>query len=257
MKTRTVLGALACTALLASVGLAQDTPAPAFTMTTLEHTPSTMGAWRNAEAQVVEALKAANIPAAEVGWWAYVKDNKTMIVRPRSRDALFGGGGQGSMARLRAAAPEKAAEIQKAFEGTQLRVVSSEVFVQSADLSYASGMDAGTQGGAQVVDVVVAPGQGAAFNEAIQAINKVRADLKYPYNVQVYRVRIGEPRTMVVTFFDSAENFFGKNSLDRLAAGNSAAQAALGAAFGALINTVSSWDSKLTNYAAAMSYPPM
>ncbi len=257
MKTRTVLGALACTALLVSTGTAQDTPAPAFTLTTLEHTPSTMGAWRNAEAQMVEALKAANIPAAEVGWWAYVKDNKTMIVRPRSRDALFGAGGQGSMARLRAVAPEKVEALQKAFQGTQLRVVSSEVFTQSTNLTYASGMDLGTQGGAQVVDVMIAPGQAAAFNEAMQAVNKVRADLKYPYNVQVYRVRLGVPRAMVVTFFDSAENFFGKNSLDKLAAGNSEARAALDAAFTALIKTVSGWDSQITTYAAAMSYPPM
>lgn len=255
MRIRSVLCVLGSTALLPTVAPAQDTPPQAYQVITLEHTPSTMVAWRNAQAQLAEAMKAANIPASEAGWWAYTRDNKTIIVRPRSRDALFGGGNP--QARLRQADSAKGAQIAALFQGTQVRGISNEIIEHAPNLSYNPATEMANPGGVQVLEVRIAPGQGQAFNQAIQAINKVRTAVSYPYSVQLYRVRMGEPRTTIVTFFDTNEAFFGKSSLATLMEGKPALREEYQKAITAVLSAVSGWESWLGSYAPNLSYPPM
>jgi len=255
MSPRSLLGVLACAAVV-STAHAQDAPNPVFQVLTLEHTPATMSAWRSAMAKEVAALKAANIPASEVGWWAYTRDNKTILVRPRSRDALFPGGG-GGMGRLRQVDSAKAAEVGAAFQGSQVRLTSNEIIEHAPNLSYTPSVEPKSIGGVNVIDIMIAPGQGQAFNEAVRALNEIRKTIDYPYSVQVYRVRMGEPRTVIVTFYDTREAYFGRNSMDTLLERRTMQQEQFQKAIGTILSAVSGWQSWLGGYAENMSYPPM
>ena len=254
MRTRSALGVLAAAALVPMALPAQDTPNAVYQVVTLEHTPSTMVQWRNTQAKLAEVMKATGLPAAEVGWWTYVKDNRTIIVRPRTRDALFPG--PGGMGRLRQADSAKAAEVGRGFEGTQLRLVSNEVVEHAPNLSYTPATEM-TTGGVSVYGITIAPGQGGAFNRAIRAMNEVRTAVGYPYSVQLFRVRMGATRTEVVTFVDSFEAYYGKNSMERLLEGKPALQQQWQEAINGILTAVSGWTSWTAGYAVNMSYPPM
>lgn len=96
-----------------------------------------------------------------------------------------------------------------------------------------------------------------AFNEAIQALNTIRAEVGSPYSVQLYRVRLGQTRTVLVTFYDTQEAFHGANSMERLMAGKPAAQAAWQAALNKIMASTTSFTFRMSSYAASQSYPPM
>jgi len=254
--TRIVLGALVM-AVPSTVASAQDanTPPPVMQITTLELAPATMVAWRNGLRKMAAAAKAANLPAAEVGWWSLNEGNRTMIIRPRARDELF------SNTQLRQkiakANPEADKEIAAAFEGTQILGITNEILQGSPNLAYRPAQRLeGAPGGTVTVDYTILPGQGRAFNEAIQAMNKALAQINYPYERIVVRVRMGEARTQLITFFDTRENYFGKNSIFRLSDGNQAARDGLTAARQALLKTVGSMHMSISGYSASQSYPP-
>ena len=244
-------------ALLALPVLAQDAPPPPiYQVTTLELAPATMGAFRSGMARQAAAAKELNLPAAEAGWWTYSEGNRLIIVAPRTRDAVLGRPAMGTRARIRAANPGLDSAIDKAYGGAQSRLVSQELIVEAPNLSYTAATQVEV-GAIQVADIIIAPGQGQAFNEAVQAMNKVRTDIGYPYTVLAFRVRFGETRTQLVTLFDSREAFFGKNSIDRLLAGKPEAQAAWQVAIGKIVAAVESYEFTLSDYSANLSYPAM
>lgn len=255
MSIRTVSGILAGLAFAAGPSAAQDAPPPpVFQVTTLELSPSTLVKFRNGLQKQAEAAKAVNLPAGEVGWWTYSEGNRLIIVAPRPRDNLLVN--PMTRARIREANPALDQGITDAYAGAQARLASQELIVHAPNLSRDG--SAGIEPmGAQVAHIMIAPGQGQVFNEAIQAMNKVRADIGYPYSVQLYRVRFGETRTMIVTFFDSREAFVGRNSIQRLLEGKPEAQAAWQAAIDKVLSATASYRFELVDYAPALSYPPM
>ncbi len=256
MRLRSVVSALAGTILAVPAVSAQDTPPPpVFQVTTLELAPATMGTWRNGLAKLAGAAKAANLPAAEVGWWAYNEGNRTIIVSPHSRDELFRN--TRLQQRIAEAQPDADKEIREAFENSPAQAQSTEIAVFVPNLSYQPAGTPVDQGWVAVTEYAIAPGQGRAFNEAMQAMNKARADIKYPYAVSVYRVRMGEARTQVVTSYDTRVAFYGENSIFRLWEGNTAAQEAFGAARRALLQSVSSMKTTTYRYVERLSYPPI
>ncbi|HSR15854.1 MAG TPA: hypothetical protein VLL51_08885 [Gemmatimonadales bacterium] len=257
MRFRAVLGALAGAALSFSVASAQDAPPPpVFQMMTLELEPGGMIAWRDGLRKQAAAAKALNLSAAEVGWWAMNDNNRTIIVWPASRDQLFSN--RQVMQKIRAADSAAAAGIAAAFQGGRVVKATNEIIQLAPNLSYqpATPLPNDQFGGVVIQSFDVAPGQGQAFNQAIQAINKAMADLKYPYARNLYRVRMGEGRTQIYTFIDNRENYYGKNSVMRLMEGNPAAAEALRTAYQAMLKTVSHMETGWAGYASDLSYPP-
>ena len=257
MRIRAILGALAGAALVVPVVSAQDAPPPpVFQITTLELEPGSMMAWRDGLRKQAAAAKAANLPANEVGWWAMNDQNRTMIVRPHSRDELFSN--PQVMQKIRAADSAAAAGIAAAFQSGRVSGMMTEIIQLAPDLSYqpATPMPNDQFGGVIILDIKIAPGQGQAFNQAVQALNKAWADLKYPYARNLYRVRMGEGRTQIYTFIDNRENYYGKNSVQRLMDANPAAAEALRTAYQAMLKTVTSLESGWAGYARDLSYPP-
>ena len=257
MRFRAVLGALAGAALSFSLASAQEAPPPpVFQITTLELEPGSMMAWRDGLRKQAAAAKALNLPMAEVGWWAMNDNNRTTIVRPHSRDELFSN--PQVMQKIRAADSAAAAGIAAAFQGGRVVGMTTEIVQLAPNLSYqpATPMPNDQFGGVVVLNIDVAPGQGQAFNQATQAINKAMADLKYPYARNFYRVRMGKSRAQIYTFIDNRENFYGKNSVMRLMEANPAAAEALRTAYQAWLKTVSHMESSYQGYARDLSYPP-
>ncbi len=255
MHFRSSLAALAGTVLFATAAVAQDAPPPPiFQVTTLELAPATMTKWLGGLRAQAAAAKTVGLPPAEFGWWTYTEGNRVIIVIPRERDAVIAG--RPTMARIREANAKLADEIAAAFEGATVRLVSQELTVHAPNLSYTPATQY-EPGAAEILDAWIAPGQGQAFNEAIREFNEVRTKMGYPYSVELYRVRLGETRTRLVTFIDSRENFYGKNSVGRLMAGKADVQAAWQAAIAKVLPTVTRWESTSVDYTADLSYPPM
>lgn len=255
MRFRSPLATLACLTLLGTVAVAQEaSPPPIFQMTTWELAPSTTGQFMAGLAKQASAARTVGLPAAEVGWWTYSEGNRIIVVAPRQRDAVLAN--PQTMARIREANAALAEEVTAAFGGVQTRMLSQELLIHAPNLSYDPAAQI-TPGGAQLIDVIIAPGQGRAFNEAIQALNQVRADVGSPYSMQVFRVRLGQTRTVLVTFYDTQEAFHGANSMPRLMAGKPAAQAAWQAGIEKIMASTTSYTFTMMNYAAAQSYPPV
>ena len=169
MRFRAVLGALAGAAISFSLASAQDAPPPpVYQMTTLELEPGTMMAWRDGLRKQAAAAKAHNLPSAEVGWWAMNDNNRTIIVRPASRDQLFST--PQVMQKIRAVDSAGAAAIAAAFQGGRVVKMTTEIVQQAPNLSDqpATPLPPDQFGGIVILDVDVAPGQGQAFNEAVR-----------------------------------------------------------------------------------------
>lgn len=259
MRFHTVLGLLVGAALAIPQAGAQTatapTPPPILRRTTYVLDPATMGAWRDGLRQQAAAAKKANLPANEVGWWAVNDMNRTTLVWPASRDEMFPTNLMRRIAEVDSAA---AAAIRATRQGARVLSSTTEIFQMVPDLSYQPAQlmpNSEVTGFVQVV-YRVAPGQRGAFGEAIRAMNKVMADVKYPYARNMAWVRIGENQMELTTFIDSRENYFGKNSIGRLVEGNTAAQDGLRAARQALVKTVSDMQMKFGNFADGQSYPP-
>lgn len=260
MRFRIVLGFLVGAALAVPQAGAQNTtaptPPPILRRTTYVLDPATMGAWREGLRQQAAAAKKANLPASEVGWWAVNDMNRTTIVWPASRDEMFPS--TGLMQRIARADSGAAAAIRTVRQGTKVLSATTEIFQMVPDLSYQPAQAVSPSSASGLVRVVyhVAPGQRGAFGEAIRAMNKVMADVKYPYARNMSWVRIGENRMELTTFIDSRENYFGKNSFMRLSEGNTAARDAMRAARQELLMTISDMQMSFGNFATDLSYAP-
>lgn len=255
--TSSLLGAFAAAALFVTATSAQNAPPPrVLQITTVETTPATMMALRNGLRKEAAAAKAAKIPSGDVGWRSFDEGNRTLIVRPHPRDELF----LNTQLRQKIAKVDSAAaeEVGKAFDGVEVTGVTTEILQESPNLTYmpAQTIPDSAFGGTITTTFGILPGQGRAFNEAVQAINKVLAQIKYPYVRRTFRVRMGTLRVQAVTFIDSRENYYGKNSIGRLLQAHPEAREALVAAYQALLKTVSSIRTSQLRYSAAQSYPP-
>ena len=260
MRFRTVLGVLAGAVLAAPPAGAQTTtaptPPPVLRRTIYVLDPATMGAWRDGLRQQAAAAKKANLPAGEVGWWVANDGNRTIMVWPASRDSLLQG--TGLMQRIARADSGAAAAIREVRRGTKVLSSTTEIFQLVPDLTYqpAQRMPASEVTGWVRVEYWIAPGQRGAFGEAIKAMNKAMAEVKYPYARNMGWVRIGENRMELTTFIDSRESYFGKNSFGRLSAGNTSAQEAMRAARQALLKTIANMQVSYANFATDLAYPP-
>lgn len=258
MRFRPLAGALAGMVMATSPVAAQNAPPPmVFQMTTLELDPGTMAEWRAGLRKQATAAKELKLPAGEIGWWAMNDDNRTTIVRPHARDVLFAN--PQVRQKIAAADSARAADMTASFQAGRVTRMTTEIWEHAPDVSYqpATPLPDDQWGGIISLTVHVAPGQGAAFREALQATHKAMADLKYPYARNVYFARMGESRAQIVTFIDSRENYFGKNSVSRLWEGHPDVQAALTAARQALLKTVTDMRTTTATYARGLSYPPM
>jgi hypothetical protein len=258
MRMRSLLAACAGATLIAGAATAQDAdaPPPIFQVTELEHSPATMVAWRGALAQQAAAAKAAGASSEEMGWWTYISDNHTVMVRPASRDAMFPGNRFALRAAIREANPAADSAIRAAFMGTETRTVSTEIIQLDQNRSYTPAGDPIVPGGADVWDLTIAPGQNAAFNTAVEGMMGILRDLDFPYALNIYRVRYGQNRVQMVTFWDTRENRWGINSFDKLFAAHPDVAARANPAYQAFLETVTSMKTTTYNYSEEMSFPP-
>jgi hypothetical protein len=111
-------------------------------------------------------------------------------------------------------------------------------------------------GGADVWDLEIAPGQFGAFNTAVEGMVGILRELNFPYQMALYRVRYGENRVQMVTFWDTRENRWGINSFDRLFDANPEVAAKAGPVYQAFLETVTSMKTTTYNYVEEMSFPP-
>jgi hypothetical protein len=135
------------------------------------------------------------------------------------------------------------------------RMVRSEIWVEIPDHTYEPASPPKATG-VSSASVTVAPGKAAAFDSARRDFVKFRQKVGYPYRVAAYRVVIGVPRMVYVTFYDSREKFFGPNTLTALAEKANASEEwrALGARLTAAMGM--EWNTTLWSYNAGMSYVP-
>ncbi len=257
MRIRSVIGAIAGMFIVISTAPAQvDTtpPPPIFQVTTVEVLPGTMMSFRTGFQKQAAAAAAAGLPSAEVGWWLYSSDNRAVMVRPRSRDAMFQN--LGVAAAIRKANPAADSAIGAAFGEAEVQMLSNEIIQLSEDLSYTPAGDPIEPGGARVMDLTIAPGQGAAFRKAIGDMIGLMRELKYPYPANLYRVRYGEARTQWVIFFDTRENFHGAKSFNRLFEANPTLAEKAGPIYQAFLKTLTGMKTTEYQYEKALSFPP-
>lgn len=266
MRPVVVLGAFAGVALAVSLVTAQEATPPAaaqeealpavFQVTTLELEPGTMREWRDGLRKQAAAAKALNLPATEVGWWAMNDANRTMIIRPHSRDELFIN--PQLRQKIRALDAAMADDMQASFQAGRVVGMTTEILEHVPNLSYQPAIPFPDDqwGGIVTREVDIVPGQNQAFNEALQRVNNAMAAVNYPYPRNVYRVRMGRSRTLIVIHVDSLENYYGTNWAPRLAGADTAAGEELRAANQAFLDTISSMQMSTATYARDMSYPP-
>ncbi len=258
MRNWTLLGAIAGLAILAPAAQAQDQdqePNPVFQVTTIEVVPASLPAWYPAWVKQAQTAKAMGISSGEYGWWMYGSDNTVLIVRPKSRDELFRSG-TGIRAAIRAVDSAQAAAIGEAFAGIQARASRTEITAYNPDLSYLPDDASYEPGGVSVWELTLAPGKFADFRARWAEMRGLLKELKYPYGMNHYTVRYGDNRVQLVAFFDTRENYYGKNSLNKLFEANPEVAKRAGPIYRGFLETVASMKTTVYDYNKEASFPP-
>lgn len=234
-------------------------PDPVWQITTFELDPATSGSWREAVRLITVAAKEMDLPSAKDGWRTVNRGTQTMMIRPRTRDSLFVGGLLPSLRReIAARNPARDAEIQKLFDAGRVLGMTTEIWEAPRALDYRPPAPLGEDQVHAMVyqDYTIAQGQMPAFRAAMIAVQKIYAEMKYPYLRTVSFARFGATnRARLVTRVDNLENYYGKNSVDRLLEGNPSTREALAAARQALQKTMTGRQETTAVVAADLSYP--
>ncbi len=257
MHYRALLGALAGIAILTSTAPAQEeeAPKPVAQVMTFELQPATMMEWRAAVTRMATAAKAHGLSAAENGWWMYHEGNRSMIIWPVPQDELFHN--NSIFEKLAEKDSVEAAAIGAMFEAAPSRQLSTEIVEMQPDQSYSPAKPiAGSPGGAEVIDVVVATGQGEAFDAGVEEYVSILEAIGSPYVMNTYRVRHGATRVQFVTFFDNMGSFFGASSFDALVAKKPEIGERLQKAYTGWLKGVAHISSRLVFYDEDGSFPP-
>jgi hypothetical protein len=257
MHYRALLGALAGIAIFTSTARAQDAeaPKPVAQVMTFELQPGTMMDWRAAVTRMATAATKHGLSAEENGWWMYHEGNRTMIIWPVPQNELFHN--NSIFEKLAEKDSVEAAAIGAMFESAPGVQLSTEIVEMQPDLSYSPATPiAGPPGGAEVIDVVVAPGQTEAFDTGVKEYVAILEAIGSPYVMNTYRVRHGATRVQFVTFFDKIGNYFGANNFDALVAKKPAVGERVQKAFTGWLKGVAHMSSRLVFYDADGSFPP-
>jgi hypothetical protein len=174
----------------------------------------------------VEALAAAaqRVGATGLSWHGYRDGGRISLVFPLVSMATLDDTDRFPRA-FRGTAHESAwTEFVTAFQGLPWSM-TSEVIERVPTLSYAPAR-AGEESVVRISSTLVAPGRAQEYEAFIREVNAVRAQVGYPYRVEIFRPVVGEARRYIaVTFYDSREAYHGANSMGRLVAPDPQAQA--------------------------------
>jgi hypothetical protein len=174
----------------------------------------------------VESLAAAaqRVGAKGVSWHAYRDGGRISLVFPLVSMATLDDTDRFPRA-FRGTAGESAwSEFSTGFQSLPWSM-TSEVIERVPTLSYAPAK-AVEESVVRVSTTLVAPGRAQEYEAFIRDINALRAQIDYPYRVEIFRPVVGESRRYIaVTFYDSREAFHGANTMGRLVAANPQAQA--------------------------------
>ena len=232
----------------------QAPPPQAWRVVETQVAPAQIGAYRRNITGLVKIAEAAKAPASQA-WFAYTTENRQIIARRVERNAILAN----PTAPLREAQPEAYQKwIESLIPATTIQLVTlrNEIWVEAPEWSYVAPNAPATPGGTSVAEVHLAPGQGAAFDSVRKDFVALRKRIGYPYSVLAFRVVLGEPRVVFVTFYDTREAFFGTNAMGRLIQ-QANAQADWDAMIPRLVRPMAGeWKTSLWNYATDLSYNP-
>jgi len=260
MRIRSFLAGLAAVALIATTASAQEeeeeAPKQAYSVLSFELEPGTMRTWRGAVERMAAAATAADLSGPDYGWWAWHEDNRTVIIWPVPQDELFHD--NPIFEKLAEADSAEAAAIGEMFEEASGRQTAVEIMEIQLDLSYQPAYPIeGAPGGADVWDLIIADGEGEAFQESMKEFVEILGEMNYPYQMQVYRVRYGAQRTQLVTFFDDQESYHGPNNFGKLLEGKPELAERVEEAYSKFLTSVSSMETSVYNYDEEGSFPPV
>jgi hypothetical protein len=118
-----------------------------------------------------------------------------------------------------ASAETKVNEIFEEFATISLEVISNEILETVPNWSHLLEEAAASEQSAfiEVTDIWIQGGKAMEWDALAQEYASFLAEIEYPYPTIGYRVLFGaDERVVYVTLYDSREEFYGVNSLDRL-----------------------------------------
>ncbi len=206
--------------------------------------------------QMVEAAKQANL-APEWGWVVWSDFPNFTVVNPMPNMAALDD--QGAWTRQFEGTPGQATleAAMQSLEPVISRITEHEIMEPVPAWSYApeGGADWQTTG-AEVLEYWVKPGKMEQFEQHVGEFMAMFKEMNYPYPISGNRVRMGETdkRTWVI-FYDSRENYYGKNSTDRLLEQHGLAERWQQNSAG-MLSTIADHRNMTLTYAENMSYQP-
>lgn len=245
-----------CLATLPASAPAQEEGGELLQLVAWDIDPADAGKWVQGIQKIVEAAKQANLPA-DYGWFFWQEDIfRYRLVYPVTNMAYFDDPQQ--WIRQFAETPGQAT-LTEAFQ--QLNEVaattkSDMVTEHMAAWSRETDLAMSTLPHAHVDEVWVKGGMEEKFDAIMKEFIVLLDEIGYVYPVTSYRPRLGGTgEHYIVTFFDTRENFYGKNNLDRLVEqkGMSEKWGEMFSRFTGLITNAHHFDS---DYQPGMSYSP-
>jgi hypothetical protein len=170
------------------------------------------------------AAAAQQVGAKGVSWYAYRDGGRISLAFPLAGMATLDDTDRFARAFRGTAAESAWTQFSSGFNGLPWSM-TSEVIERVPTLSYAPARPV-EESVARISTTHIAPGRMQEYEAFIRDVNAVRAQIGYPYRVEIYRAVVGEARRYIaVTFYDSREAYHGPNTMGRLVAANPQAQA--------------------------------
>ena len=217
MKRLFMLGSLLTALALPTGVLAQEEEGQLVEVGTWKVHPSSVAQFEGVVQKVVEAAGQAGL-TNEFGWLFWSDAFTYTLVSFQPNMASFDDSDERWMRQFEGTPGE--ATLQEAFAemaSVRFQVLSNEVVEAVPDWSYEPEMASWPPGFAEVAEVWVTAGKDEEFDALAKEYVSVLKDIGYPYQVAGHRVRFGNTgRVVFVTFYDTRENFYGKNDFDQM-----------------------------------------
>ncbi len=191
-------------------------PGQLYQVTTWRVDPADATAWEGAVMQIVEAAEVSNIGPAHR--WAFWQDGtKYTLVFPMANFASLDDPQEFMRAFADTEGEAMMKEAMDKFQGFRADTEADEIVEIKSDWSYeVEGFDMGAIEYAHLDELWTRPGMSDEFEQLNEDFVALFKDIEYPYPYDAHTVRIGQSRTIYVTFIDDLAAYYGENDLMKL-----------------------------------------
>ena len=219
------VAALLAVSFTAPSAIAQEESGPLNQVVRFKVDPPDMGDWYQAIGMVVEAAKMSNLDA-RYGWSFFEADPFQFVLVSNVETMADFDDPQAWIRQFEGTAGQTV--LEEAFgilSNVNYRVTADRVEETVDDWSYEVDVDQAAITGAHVIEVWIRPGHEEPFGEVLTDYLGFVREMGYAYPISGHRPRVGGTgEHTFVTFMDSQENFYGKNSLERIAGAQGAGE---------------------------------